>query len=110
MCGLDISLVQGAHIYPASAPGAWDDVWNGLALCANHHVAFDRHLVGVRTPSGDIRFRQEVIKQGAGSQAVRRFIETTYSRLQSPVLPGAEPRAEMFEKRYHYFDGQYDWL
>lgn len=36
LCGLDLGLVQGAHIYPASAPGSSDEIWNGVCLRLSH--------------------------------------------------------------------------
>jgi hypothetical protein len=63
MCGLGLTLVQGAHIYPASAPGSQDEPWNGLALCANHHLAFDNHLLAVRPDTRQVVFRGDVPAQ-----------------------------------------------
>lgn len=47
MCGLQGGLVEAAHIIPVSQDLGSDDVANGLALCRNHHAAYDRGLVGV---------------------------------------------------------------
>ncbi len=47
MCGLGIELVEGAHILPVSAPGSTDAVSNGIALCRNHHRAFDTHRLHI---------------------------------------------------------------
>ncbi|MGC7153804.1 HNH endonuclease [Paenarthrobacter ureafaciens] len=42
VCGLTIGgLLQAAHLLSKSAGGS-DDARNGLPLCANHHLAFDR--------------------------------------------------------------------
>ncbi|MBD8659807.1 HNH endonuclease [Frigoribacterium sp. CFBP 8754] len=44
-CDIDSEhLVQAAHIAPKSLGGI-DEAANGLPLCANHHLAFDRFLV-----------------------------------------------------------------
>jgi hypothetical protein len=110
MCGLDLELVQGAHIYPVSAPGSHDEPWNGLALCANHHLAFDRHLVGVVPATSDIAFHRTIRDQVSGSPAVRALVGGTFPRLESPADPAAQPRSEMFEWRYDYFPGRYEWL
>jgi putative restriction endonuclease len=40
------SIIEGAHVIPRAIGGV-DDVRNGLALCRNHHWAFDRHLLTV---------------------------------------------------------------
>lgn len=40
-------LVQAAHIVPDREPEGIAAVVNGLALCAIHHLAFDRNLLGI---------------------------------------------------------------
>ncbi|PPI20182.1 restriction endonuclease [Rathayibacter sp. AY1B1] len=47
MCGLGLNLIEGAHIVPVASPYSNDETRNGLALCANHHLAYDRALVSV---------------------------------------------------------------
>jgi putative restriction endonuclease len=44
-CGLQLNLVDAAHILPVAFPGASDQTSNGIALCALHHRAFDAGLV-----------------------------------------------------------------
>jgi putative restriction endonuclease len=48
MCGLQLGLVEAAHIIPVLAPGSTDETCNGLALCAGHHLAYDRAVLGVQ--------------------------------------------------------------
>lgn len=45
MCGLQLRLLDAAHILPAAHPESTDATNNGVALCALHHRAFDRTLV-----------------------------------------------------------------
>ena len=108
MCGLGIGLVQGAHIYPASAPGSLDDVSNGLALCANHHLAFDRHLVAVRSSTFDVIFHPDVIARAGTDRAVASFVEGTRPDLRRPSSGTLDPGA--FVKRYDYYREHYGWL
>jgi len=110
MCGLGVGLVQGAHIHPVSAPGSHDEPSNGLALCANHHLAFDRHLVGVRPDNSEVVFHGRILEQLPGSPAIRALVNGTFDQLVAPADRGARPSAEMFEKRYQFFADQYDWL
>jgi predicted restriction endonuclease len=110
MCGLDVGLVEGAHIYPVSAPGSHDKPWNGLALCANHHLAFDKHLVGVDLESSKILLHSDVRDQAPESGAVRAFVEGTYERLTEPSDRSARPRIEMFRMRYNFYVDRYTWL
>jgi putative restriction endonuclease len=45
MCGMQLRLLDAAHILPVNAPGSTDETSNGVALCTLHHRAFDRSLV-----------------------------------------------------------------
>ena len=110
MCGFDVGLVEGAHIYPVSAPGSHDEPWNGLALCANHHLAFDKHLVGVEPESSEVLLHADIRDQASDNPAVRAFVQGTYSRLSEPADRAARPQEEMFRKRYDFYLARYDWL
>jgi putative restriction endonuclease len=109
MCGLGLSLVQGAHIYPASAPGSQDEPWNGLALCANHHVAFDRSMIAVLPGTMQITFRADVLEEAAEDNSIKAFVDGTLQTLL-PAAPGAAPRPEMFMQRYAHYGDSYAWL
>lgn len=45
MCGMQLKLLDAAHILPVFYPGSTDETRNGVALCALHHRAYDRALV-----------------------------------------------------------------
>lgn len=45
MCGIQLRLLDGAHILPVSEPDSTDETSNGVALCTLHHRAYDRSLV-----------------------------------------------------------------
>ncbi len=47
ICGIQLKLVQAAHIIPASHENSTDETKNGIALCALHHLAYDRALITV---------------------------------------------------------------
>ena len=51
-CGIQLRLLDGAHILPVSEPGSTDETSNGVALCTLHHRAYDR---GLLTFDGDYR-------------------------------------------------------
>jgi len=46
-CGLQLELVEAAHIIPVSDERSTDETSNGVALCVLHHVALDRALIGL---------------------------------------------------------------
>lgn len=41
VCGTQLEIVEGAHIIPANQEHSEDQVWNGVALCPNHHTLYD---------------------------------------------------------------------
>lgn len=110
MCGLNFGLCQGAHIYPASAPKSPDTIWNGLALCGNHHAAFDKHLIFVQPDTLDVVVHPDLYGEAGVNETSSLFLETTVSTLRPPSSPAQFPRPEMFQQRYEYFDGRYGWV
>jgi putative restriction endonuclease len=44
LCITQLGITEAAHIIPASVPESVDEVWNGVALCPNHHKLFDSRL------------------------------------------------------------------
>ena len=109
MCEIDLDLVQGAHIYPASAPFSPDKTWNGLSLCANHHLAFDRHMVWVNPSDRAVALHPRIHEQSESKPAVEALINTTKAHLMEPKNTRLRPRSEMFEKRYDHFTDRYAW-
>lgn len=55
MCGVQLELIDAAHILPVVDHRSTDETRNGVALCKLHHAAFDRNLV-----SFDERYTIEV--------------------------------------------------
>jgi hypothetical protein len=108
-CGIDFGLVQGAHIYPVHAPGSVDEVWNGLALCSNHHTAFDRHLLWVEPDGYALGLHPLIHADTQRSDAARAFVEMTFPKLRSPRFARSTPRPQMFERRYEFFGDKYAW-
>lgn len=47
ICGIQLKLVQAAHIVPVSDNRGTDETSNGLALCALHHLAYDQSLLTI---------------------------------------------------------------
>lgn len=44
-CGVQLNLLDAAHILPVGHPNSTDKVTNGVALCALHHRAYDGALI-----------------------------------------------------------------
>jgi putative restriction endonuclease len=47
ICGVQLRLLDAAHIVPVGLPGSTDETKNGIALCPTHHRSFDRGLIGI---------------------------------------------------------------
>lgn len=43
--GMQLRVVQAAHILPVSAPGSVDVIRNGIALSPTYHIAYDNGLI-----------------------------------------------------------------
>ena len=68
-------LVQAAHIIEDPDPAGIAAVVNGLALCAIHHLAYDRNLLGI-DPTGVIHIARRVLDEIDGpmlSAGLQRF-------------------------------------
>lgn len=55
VCGVQLELIDAAHIIPVADPSSTDETSNGVALCKIHHAAMDRNLI-----SFDEKYRIEV--------------------------------------------------
>jgi putative restriction endonuclease len=66
ICALrERSLVQAAHIVPDADPQGIAAVVNGLALCAIHHLAFDRNVLGI-DPEGVVHIARRLLDETDG--------------------------------------------
>jgi hypothetical protein len=109
LCGLDLGLVSAAHIYPVSAPGSPDKVWNGVLLCDNHHRAFDAHILHIDPDDKRVIFHPSVLAQAKSDHVIESFVDGTQGRLTLPARTASRPRREMFEKRYEHLRSRYEW-
>jgi hypothetical protein len=109
LCGLDWGLVEAAHIYPVRAPSSPDEVWNGIALCPNHHAAFDAHLIWLEPGTGILKLHPDLEQAAAQDRTLNILIQPLFTKIVRPAAVGDEPRADMFKRRYEFFEGRYDW-
>jgi putative restriction endonuclease len=45
MCGIQLEIVEAAHIIPHSHEKGTDEVDNGICLCSLHHSAYDKSII-----------------------------------------------------------------
>ena len=110
MCGLGLGLVEGAHIYPVSAPSSPDNVCNGLALCRNHHAAFDLHLLWIAPSTHRVLRHPSLTEAAAASPAAAAFVSSTAAVLIPPLRAQDRPSDQMIDLRNSYFEDAYSWV
>jgi putative restriction endonuclease len=94
MCGVQLRLLDAAHVLPVDQPGSTDDTNNGVALCALHHRAYDRALVAF-DPAYAIHVNaRQVAELTSLSRAggLRQFKATLKPSLLLPPDPRDHPR------------------
>jgi hypothetical protein len=109
MCGLSLCWVEGAHIYPVSAPGSTDTVPNGIALCRNHHAAFDAFYIHIAPRSGKLRLHPRLLEDAQRNSACRIFVSSTYGVLKRPARRSQWPADDLLIERYKHFASKYAW-
>lgn len=95
-------LLDAAHIVPDRQPLGDPIVCNGLSLCALHHGAFDRNIVGLR-PDYVIEVRPDILRERDGP-TLAHAIQGLHG--QSIILPKAiaqRPDPERLALRYGQF-------
>ena len=95
-CGVALNLTDAAHIVPVTHESSVDMTYNGLALCALHHRAFDQSLVtvwedyAVRVSDAE-EARLKAVTRGAGIEAFRQGL---YPSILLPPVVSDRPHAE----------------
>lgn len=100
VCGVQLGLIEAAHITPVGVTGSTDETANGLALCALHHDAYDRGLLGV-LPSYAVCINEhrldELQARGlAGGEAA--FVEALPAEIRLPADPTDRPEPLNLQK------------
>lgn len=62
LCGIQLKLLDGAHILPVAHPDSTDQTANGVSLCALHHRAYDRALVTF-APDYRVQVNEEMVTE-----------------------------------------------
>ncbi len=93
-CGVQLKLIDAAHIVPVALDGSTDETANGLALCPLHHRAFDYALVTVNTDLDIIWNKKNFAALGRIHRdgGAKTFIEGLRSRIFVPSAPRDRPR------------------
>ena len=103
ICALrERALVQAAHIVPDADPEGIAAVVNGLALCAIHHLAFDRNLLGI-DPGGVVHISDRLLREIDGPM-LRTGLQGFHGEaIAVPRRPEDRPDPERLESRFERF-------
>jgi len=95
-------LVQAAHIVPDSEPEGIAAVINGLALCAIHHLAYDRNLLGI-DPDGVVHIAARLLREIDGPM-LRSGLQSFHgASIALPRRPEQRPDAARLQTRFDRF-------
>lgn len=106
MCGVQLRLLDAAHILPAAHPDSTDETRNGVALCALHHRAYDNGLLtfdtGYRVHRNE-HMENELIASGLDGGLVG-FHAQLFPMIEVPPSPADRP-AEKFVEQVNLLRG-----
>lgn len=95
-------LLDAAHILPDSHPKGEPIVPNGLALCALHHAAFDRNILGIR-PDFIVEVRMDILREKDGPMLLHGLQGFQGKRILRPSSRALWPRPDFLAERYEEF-------
>jgi putative restriction endonuclease len=104
ICALrERTLVQAAHIVPDVEPEGIAAVVNGLALCAIHHLAFDRNLLGI-DPGGVVHIARRLLDETDGPMLRTGLQGFHGASIALPRRPQDRPDQLRLETRFKRFE------
>jgi putative restriction endonuclease len=103
VCALrEAPLLQAAHIIEDRDPRGAAAVINGIALCAIHHLAYDRNLMGI-DPRGVVHIARRLLEEQDGPMLRSGLQEFHGAPIRKPRRPDQRPDPERLETRYQEF-------
>ena len=104
ICSLrERELVQAAHIVDDPSPEGIAAVVNGLALCAIHHLAYDRSLLGI-DPDGGVHIARRLRDETDGPMLREGLQGFHGTAIRKPRLVGEHPDPERLALRFAVFE------
>ena len=83
MCGVQLELIEAAHLVPHAHPNGSDSVPNGIALCALHHKSLDTGLLYV---DADYYIRMNAVRRRYLARMQRIEGLRRFERLLRPTI------------------------
>lgn len=86
MCGIQLELIEAAHIVPHSHEKGTDEIGNGIALCALHHTAYDRSLIYFNEELNILinEKKMEYLEKMGLDSGFRKFKNLAFDKIQIP--------------------------
>jgi putative restriction endonuclease len=103
VCSLkEASLLQAAHIVEDRDPLGGATVVNGLSLCAIHHLAYDRNLVGI-DPDGVVHIQARLLDEIDGPMLTNGLQHFHGAHILQPPRAEDRPDRERLALRFAAF-------
>ena len=103
ICSLkEASLLQAAHIVEDRDPLGGATVVNGLALCAIHHLAYDRNLLGI-DPDGVVHIHGRLLEEIDGPMLKNGLQHFHGAHILQPARAEDRPDKERLAVRFDTF-------
>jgi putative restriction endonuclease len=96
MCGIQLELIEAAHIVPHSHEKGTDEIGNGISLCALHHTAYDKSLIFFDEEFNIIinEKKMEYLEKMGLDSGFRKFRALSFDKIQLPANHTLRPHIE----------------
>jgi putative restriction endonuclease len=98
----EATLLQAAHIIDDRDPGGVATIVNGIALCAIHHLAYDRNLLGI-DPRGVVHIARGLLDEHDGPMLRTGLQGFHGAAILQPRRADERPDPERLELRFTRF-------
>lgn len=103
VCALrEPQLIEAAHIVAYTEPDAVSTVVNGIALCAIHHLAYDRNLMGI-DPACVVHISERLLRERDGPMLTSGLQGFHGERMTLPRHPEDRPDRGRLARRFDQF-------
>lgn len=96
MCGIQLELIEAAHIVPHSHEKGTDEIGNGISLCALHHTAYDRSLIYFDHEFNILinESKMDYLQKVGLDSGFRKFQGLAFDKIQLPTNHTLRPKIE----------------
>jgi putative restriction endonuclease len=98
----EATLLQAAHIIDDRDPRGVATIANGIALCAIHHLAYDRNLLGI-DPRGVVHIARRLLDEHDGPMLSSGIQGFHGAAILQPRRPDERPDPDRLEVRFATF-------